>query len=113
MAPRHRARKESQETREYFKIKSKMRLFWAFLLLASSAAALPNPQLLDTVDDGYGGGEQQQQQQQQHGAPASTLVDDTSHSCSDYLEDGYECVPYDLCFDGEIVVDGGGLIDIR
>ncbi len=47
------------------------------------------------------------------GAPAKTTTDDRSGVCVDYAEDGFECVPFDLCLDGEIVVDGGGLIDIR
>ena len=34
-------------------------------------------------------------------------------SCSDYKADGYECVPYYQCEDGEIIDDGAGLIDIR
>jgi len=33
--------------------------------------------------------------------------------CSDYERDGYECVPYYQCNNGEIITDGAGLIDIR
>ena len=39
--------------------------------------------------------------------------DSKSSHCSDYADDGYECVPFDLCEEGEIIVDGGGLIDPR
>ncbi len=77
------------------------------LLLSLSLSPHPSsgaPQLLETVGDGYAGSP---------GAPSSTLEDDRSQHCSDYFDDGYECVPYDLCADGEIVIDGGGVIDIR
>ncbi len=41
-------------------------------------------------------------------------VDTESTDCSHYAEDGYYCVPYYQCEEGEIVVDGGnGIIDIR
>ena len=40
-------------------------------------------------------------------------VDTSGGSCSDYKADGYECVPYYQCEDGEIIDDGAGLIDIR
>ncbi len=41
-------------------------------------------------------------------------VDTESTDCSHYEEDGYYCVPYYQCEEGEIVVDGGnGIIDIR
>ncbi len=80
--------------------------YYCLLLVAALMASAPRPsqcapQLLETVDDAA------------YGAPAATKEDDRSQVCSDYEDDGYECVPYDLCFDGEIVVDGGGVIDIR
>ncbi|QQP58091.1 Serine protease -like protein 21, partial [Caligus rogercresseyi] len=33
--------------------------------------------------------------------------------CAYYADQDYKCVPYYTCEDGEIVTDGGGLIDIR
>lgn len=43
------------------------------------------------------------------------MVDTTSVHCSDYADQGYQCVPYYECDEyGEIITDGGeGLIDIR
>jgi len=57
-----------------------------------------------TGGDGYAntGGQEIQK------APATSGA-----SCSDYKADGYECVPYYQCEDGEIIDDGAGLIDIR
>jgi hypothetical protein len=48
------------------------------------------------------------------GNPAVS-TDDKYNNCSYYEEEGYgyECVPYCNCKDGEIITDGGGLIDIR
>ena len=43
-------------------------------------------------------------------APAPPLAAD---SCAAYRSDGYECVPYYQCEDGEIIDDGAGLFDIR
>ena len=39
--------------------------------------------------------------------PPKVTVDTESADCSHYEEDGYYCVPYYQCEDGEIVVDGG------
>ncbi|XP_040577777.1 phenoloxidase-activating factor 2 [Lepeophtheirus salmonis] len=41
------------------------------------------------------------------------IVDTSYEDCSYYADQGYKCVPYYTCEDGEIVTDGGGLIDIR
>ena len=41
------------------------------------------------------------------GKPKSERVDERSFNCSDYQDDGFECVAHDLCRDGEIIVDGG------
>ncbi|QQP56695.1 Serine proteinase stubblelike, partial [Caligus rogercresseyi] len=41
------------------------------------------------------------------------IVDTSYEECSYYADQGYKCVPYYTCEDGEIVTDGGGLIDIR
>ena len=39
---------------------------------------------------------------------------DGSKKCDFYREtEGYECVPYYQCDDGQIITDGAGLIDIR
>eukprot|EP00094_Tigriopus_californicus_P009281 TCALIF_08948-PA protein Name:"Similar to Sb Serine proteinase stubble (Drosophila melanogaster)" AED:0.32 eAED:0.35 QI:0/0.25/0.4/1/0.5/0.8/5/32/472 len=34
-------------------------------------------------------------------------------NCSYFANDGYRCVPYDTCIDGEILTSGAGLIDVR
>ncbi len=39
--------------------------------------------------------------------PPSVNVNTDSPNCSYYEEDGYYCVPYYQCEEGEIVVDGG------
>merc|ERR1712115_75671 len=44
---------------------------------------------------------------------ATTTVDQVFDKCSDYADQGYDCVPYYQCHNGTIVTDGNGLIDIR
>jgi len=44
---------------------------------------------------------------------ATTTVDQVFEKCSDYADQGYDCVPYYQCHNGTIVTDGHGLIDIR
>jgi len=43
----------------------------------------------------------------------ATVVDSQENPCSFYADAGYNCVPYYQCSNGTIVVDGGGLFDIR
>ena len=44
----------------------------------------------------------------------TAIVDNVFENCADYTESqGYECVPYYQCYNGTIITDGGGLIDIR
>lgn len=40
-------------------------------------------------------------------------VDENFQNCSDFAVDGYRCVSYDQCVDGEILTSGAGLIDVR
>jgi len=40
-------------------------------------------------------------------------VDNTSNNCTDYADQGFRCVPYYSCEDGEIVIDGAGLFNPR
>jgi len=47
------------------------------------------------------------------GTPVATVVDSETKPCNFYFNAGYRCVPYYQCFNGTIVVDGGGLFDIR
>ena len=54
----------------------------------------------------------QRQTQNIEAAPATPAPVDTD-SCEAYRSEGYECVPYYQCEDGEIIDDGAGLIDIR
>merc|ERR1711963_386700 len=45
---------------------------------------------------------------------ATVEVNTDFENCADYTESlGYECVPYYQCFNGTIITDGAGLIDIR
>ena len=47
------------------------------------------------------------------GVPKDIIQDDRSKQCSFYAESGYRCVPYYSCENGEIITDGGGLINVR
>ncbi|CAB4065920.1 unnamed protein product [Lepeophtheirus salmonis] len=47
------------------------------------------------------------------GSHVNEVVDTSSEECAYYADQDYKCVPYYTCEDGEIVTDGGGLIDIR
>jgi len=47
------------------------------------------------------------------GVPKDIIEDDRFSSCSAYAESGYRCVPYYSCENGEIITDGGGLINVR
>ncbi|XP_071745786.1 phenoloxidase-activating factor 2-like [Lepeophtheirus salmonis] len=47
------------------------------------------------------------------GSHVNEVVDTSSEECAYYADQEYKCVPYYTCEDGEIVTDGGGLIDIR
>jgi len=40
-------------------------------------------------------------------------IDETSNNCTDYADQGFRCVPYYSCEDGEIVIDGAGLFNPR
>ena len=53
------------------------------------------------------------QKEANYGLPAKTVVDSQDNPCSFYSDAGYRCVPYYQCQNGEIVVDGAGLFDIR
>lgn len=48
-----------------------------------------------------------------YGIPAQTVIDSERRECTYYFDAGYRCVPYYQCQNGTIVVDGGGLFDIR
>ncbi len=74
-----------------------MRLCWLFLGLTGPSLGRPQGR---SVNERYG-------------APLAKVEDDAHETCDGYKDDGYECVPFDFCFNGEIVIDGGGLIDIR
>merc|ERR1711971_249510 len=41
------------------------------------------------------------------------VVDDESLTCLEYADQGYRCVPYYSCEDGEIIIDGAGLFNPR
>jgi len=45
--------------------------------------------------------------------PNITKIDDSSKNCKYYAADGYRCVPYYGCEDGEIIIDGAGLFNPR
>ena len=47
----------------------------------------------------------------QQGAASAPQVD--PNSCDAHRSEGYECVPFYQCEDGEIIDDGAGLLDIR
>ncbi|CAB4065917.1 Phenoloxidase-activating factor 2 [Lepeophtheirus salmonis] len=47
------------------------------------------------------------------GSHVNEVVDTSYEECAYYADQDYKCVPYYNCEDGEIVTDGGGLIDIR
>ena len=47
------------------------------------------------------------------GVPKDIVEDDRFSSCAAYAESGYRCVPYYSCENGEIITDGGGLINVR
>ncbi|XP_040570649.1 phenoloxidase-activating factor 2 [Lepeophtheirus salmonis] len=47
------------------------------------------------------------------GSHVNEVVDTSYEECAYYADQDYKCVPYYTCEDGEIVTDGGGLIDIR
>ncbi|CAB4065921.1 unnamed protein product [Lepeophtheirus salmonis] len=47
------------------------------------------------------------------GSHVNEVVDTSYEDCAYYADQDYKCVPYYTCEDGEIVTDGGGLIDIR
>jgi len=55
----------------------------------------------------------EKQKEPNYGAPAKTVVDTVDNPCSHYFDAGYRCVPYYQCQNGEVVVDGAGLFDIR
>merc|ERR1711983_750047 len=47
------------------------------------------------------------------GVPKDIIEDERFKQCSSYAESGYRCVPYYSCENGEIITDGGGLINVR
>jgi len=47
------------------------------------------------------------------GVPKEIIEDETFKNCAAYNESGYRCVPYYSCENGEIITDGGGLINVR
>ena len=47
------------------------------------------------------------------GVPTDIKVDDSYKECKFYAEDGYRCVPYYSCENGEIIIDGAGLLNPR
>lgn len=47
------------------------------------------------------------------GVPSEIKVDNTHITCADYGNSGYRCVPFYGCDNGEIVVDGSDLINVR
>ena len=55
----------------------------------------------------------EKQKEPNYGTPAKTVVDTVDNPCSHYFDAGYRCVPYYTCQNGEVVVDGAGLFDIR
>lgn len=112
------------------------------LLLSSWAAAAPKPQEVSAgdiaalgksglgggYDTGSGSGVPQSLIDEIFGGgsningdykpptPDHQTIDERSHDCEDYAEEGFRCVPYKLCDEyGEIITDGGGpgLIDLR
>jgi len=47
------------------------------------------------------------------GVASEIKEDDTAATCAAYANSGYRCVPFYGCDDGEIIVDGGSLINVR
>ena len=47
------------------------------------------------------------------GVPKDIIEDERFKQCAAYAESGYRCVPYYSCENGEIITDGGGLINVR
>jgi len=43
----------------------------------------------------------------------SITVDDEARNCLEYADQGFRCVPYYSCEDGEIIIDGAGLFNPR
>ncbi|XP_040570521.1 phenoloxidase-activating factor 2 [Lepeophtheirus salmonis] len=85
-----------------------------------------NPNLIDDVFGGSGGKGISDGGFIQNNSPVKTepsygdggshvneIVDTSYEECAYYADQDYKCVPYYTCEDGEIVTDGGGLIDIR
>ena len=120
-----------------------MTKFGLLLILAIASLALSSPQYTgETVDlseqqqytvdqifggmaddEGYTGSEvinedgyvaPDDYQASELNAETTAIVDNVFENCADYTESqGYECVPYYQCYNGTIITDGGGLIDIR
>ena len=120
-----------------------MMKFGLLIFLATGSPALSSPQYTgDTVDlseqqqytvdqifggmaddEGYTGSEvinedgyvaPDDYQASELNDETTAIVDNVFENCADYTESqGYECVPYYQCYNGTIITDGGGLIDIR
>ncbi|XP_040570233.1 phenoloxidase-activating factor 2-like [Lepeophtheirus salmonis] len=65
------------------------------------------------INEVYGGIEEPQPSYGDGGSHVNEVVDTSYEECAYYADQDYKCVPYYNCEDGEIVTDGGGLIDIR